>query len=340
MRDQRTVRKSFLAAIATAVVVGSGSLFAAAQAQEFEMKVGFVTFRDQQHQYALFLEEEIEAATNGRIDVTIFPRGELGPIPQQIGGTQLGTQAMYIAPADFFAGVDSRFGIFSVPTLFKSKAHAAATLLDPELSKELRGLGSDKGLQVAAVFIHSAADYTAKSPLRSIADFKGLKMRINATDAERAKMAAFGATGIPMPLGEVLPALQRGEIDGTMSGIAIYVNLGFSDFSKTLLRTEDQFIVSAAALSPVWLATLPDDLRAIVVEKSEGLLGRITEWSLAADKPLDVRWAEQGGEIVTLPADEKSKLLSALAHIGDEVTKGDAAATATLKRVREVGAKY
>ncbi|MFQ5970807.1 MAG: TRAP transporter substrate-binding protein [Alphaproteobacteria bacterium] len=323
-----------------AATLTAGAFVVPGWAQEFEMKVGFVTFRDQQHQYALFLEEEIEAATNGRIDVQVFPRGELGPIPQQIEGTQLGTQAMYIAPTDFFAGVDSRFGVFSVPTLFKSKAHAAATLLDPELSVELRELGSGKNLQVAAVFIHSAAHYMAKEPLGSLDDFDGLKMRINATDAERAKMAVFGATGIPMPLGEVLPALQRGEIDGTMSGIAIYANLGFADFSKTLLRTEDQMIVSAAALSPVWLATLPDDLQAVVVEISEGLLGRITEWSLAADVPLEAKWAEQGGEIVDISEDEKARLVAALADIGDQVTEGDVAARTLLNRVREVSAKY
>jgi len=308
-------------------------------AADFEMKIGFVTFRDQQHWYADLLKQEIEKATNKRIDVKVFPRGELGPIPQQIEGTQLGTQAAYIAPTDFFAGVDSRFGIFSIPTLFRSKAHGAKTLTDPELSKELRDLGKGKGLQTVAVFMHSAAHYMAKKPIATLADFKGLKMRINATKAERAKMAAFGATGIPMPLGAVLPALQRGEIDGTMSGIAIYANMGFADFSKTLLKTEDQFIVSAATLSTVWLDKLPPDLRKTVVDIAHGLLPKITEMSLAADKTLEAKWASQGGKIITLSPEEQEKFLAALKDIGNKVTADDPPAQALLKRVREVGAK-
>lgn len=321
-------------------VLLSWSLPSIIHAADFEMKVGFVTFKDQQHQYALMLEKEIEAASNGRIDVQVFPKGALGPIPQQIQGTQLGTQAMYIAPSDFFAGTDSRFGIFSIPTLFKNKAHAAKTLTDPELSKELRQVLSGKGLKVNAVFIHSAAHYMANKPLKGMADFKGLKMRINATDAERKKMATFGATGIPMPLGAVLPALQRSEIDGTQSGIAIYANLGFSDFSKTLLKTEDTMIISAAALSDVWLSKLPKDLQKIVVDTAEGLLPKITEWSVNADKPLEAKWASQGGKIVTLPAAEQKKMIAALTNIGDEVTINDKNASALLKRVREVSAKY
>lgn len=310
------------------------------EAADYEMKVGFVTFRDQQHQYAEFLKEEIEKASNGRIEVKIFPRGQLGPIPQQIEGTQLGTQAMYIAPTDFFAGVDSRFGIFSIPTLFSSKAQGIEVLDDPVLAKELRTIADGKGLKTAAVFMHSAAHYMAKTPITSVDGFKGLKMRINATKAERAKMAALGATGIPMPLGAVLPALQRGEIDGTMSGIAIYANMGFSDYSKSLLKTEDQFIVSAAVLSTVWLNKLPKDLQKTVVEISEGLLPRINAWSLAADKPLEAKWASQGGTIVTLPDAEQKKLLATLAKVGDEVTAGDKSATDLLNRVREVAKKY
>jgi TRAP-type C4-dicarboxylate transport system substrate-binding protein len=336
---RKTLFAGSVLAVAAALFVTPITLPGVANAAEFEMKVGFVTFRDQQHKYADFLKEEIEAATNGRIEVKIFPRGELGPIPAQIEGTQLGTQAMYIAPSDFFAGIDSRFGVFSIPTLFRNKAHAAITLMDPTLQGELRGIASDKNLKVAAVFVHSAAHYMAKKPLTSLASFDGLKIRINATKAERERMARFGATGIPMSLGEVLPALQQGTIDGTMSSIAIYANLGYIDFSDTLLKTEDSMIISSAVLSPAWLNTLPADLREKVVAISEGLLGRISVWSLNADAVLEAKWASQGGKIITLTADEQIKLVEKLASVGEDVTTGDAQASALLARLREVGAR-
>lgn len=329
--------KSAIARIAFAVSLALP--VGAAHAADFEMKVGFVTFRDQQHQYAEFLKEEIEAATDGRIEVQIFPRGELGPIPAQIEGTQLGTQAMYIAPTDFFSGVESRFGVFSTPTLFRNKAHAAMTLMDPALQSELRTLGSDKALKTAAVFVHSAAHYMAREPLTDLKSFDGLKIRINATDAERERMARFGATGVPMSLGEVLPALQQGTIDGTMSSIAIYANLGYIDFADTILKTEDSMIISAAVLSPAWLATLPEDLQKTVIDISEGLLGRITVWSLNADAVLEAKWAGQGGKIITLSADEQAKLWDTLTTVGEEVNAENPEASALLARIREVGAK-
>lgn len=336
----RTITHACTALAAGALIAAGPTPSLAQKKAEFEMRVGFVTYRDQQHDYADMLKEEIEKATNGRIEVKIYPRGELGPIPQQIEGTQLGTQAAYIAPTDFFAGVDSRFGIFSVPTLFSSKLNGARTLTDPELMKELRGLAAGKGLQTVAVFMHSAAHYMARTPLATIGDFKGLKMRINATEAERQKMAVFGATGIPMPLGAVLPALQRGEIDGTMSAIAIYANMGFSDFSKSLLKTEDQFLISAAVLSTPWLAKLPKDLRETVVQVAEGLMPRITKASLAADAPMEAKWESQGGKIVTLSPPEQEKFLAALSGVGDKVTANNPAAAKLLARVRALSKKY
>ena len=50
-----------------------------------------------------------------------------------------------------------------------------------------------------------------------LADFSGKKLRVNATAMEREEMRQLGATAVPMPLNEVLPSLQRGVIDGTMS---------------------------------------------------------------------------------------------------------------------------
>ena len=51
-----------------------------------------------------------------------------------------------------------------------------------------------------------------------LSDFNGKKLRVNATAMEREKMRRLGATAVPMPLNEVMPSLQRGVIDGTMSG--------------------------------------------------------------------------------------------------------------------------
>ena len=84
-------------------------------------------------------------------------------------------------------------------------------------------------------------------------------------------MQAFGATAVPMGLAEMITSLQNGVIDGTMSGISIYVNFNLQNVSKTITETNDTLLVSFGALSKAWLDKLPADLRKIVVDEARSL---------------------------------------------------------------------
>jgi TRAP-type C4-dicarboxylate transport system substrate-binding protein len=106
------------ALIAAALLAAPGLATTPAEAADFTLKYGVVTQGDMQHLYGLKLKEVVEKATNGRVEVKVFPGGQLGSPAAHIEGLQLGTIEGYSNPADFFAGVDSRFGTFSIPYLF------------------------------------------------------------------------------------------------------------------------------------------------------------------------------------------------------------------------------
>ena len=89
-------------------------------AADFTMKLGFATMNDIQHQWANWYKEALESRSQGRIAVNLFPRSQLGTIASQIEGLQLGTVEAFTTPADFFAGMDPRFGTFSIPLLFRT----------------------------------------------------------------------------------------------------------------------------------------------------------------------------------------------------------------------------
>jgi TRAP-type transport system periplasmic protein len=309
-------------------------------AADFTMKIGFATMNDIQHQWANWYKEALEARSQGRIEVKLFPRGQLGPIASQIEGVQLGTVEAFTTPADFFAGMDPRFGTFSIPLLFKDAAHAEKVLLDPAMNKEILALGADKNVQIVSVYTYAPAHYFGKQPLRRLDDFKGKKLRVNATAAERAKMRQFGASAVPMDLAEVVPGIQQGVIDGTMSATAVYVNLKFIDIAKVLTEVNDTMIVSVAAVSRPWLGKLPAELRQAVIEEGAKLQPKINEHSRVLYQGMVKRWRESGGELVKLPEADQAKVKQLLAGIGEEVTKDNATANAFYKRLLATGQKY
>jgi TRAP-type C4-dicarboxylate transport system substrate-binding protein len=326
--------RSFVAVAGLALAAGTAS------AADYTMKIGFGTMNDIQHQWASWYKEALEARSKGRIEVKLFPRGQLGTIASQIEGVQLGTVEAFVTPTDFFAGVDPRFGTFSIPVLFKDPVHAEKLLLDPDLNKEILTLGADKGLQVVSVFTYGFAHYFGKQPIRKLDDFKGKKLRVNATAAERAKMRQFGASAVPMDLAEVVPGIQQGVIDGTMSATAVYVNLKFNDISKVLTQVNDTMIVSAAAVSRPWLDKLPADLRQAVVAEGSKLQARTMAQSRAIDDTMRKRWTDAGGEFVTLSPADQARVQQLLAGVGEEVTKDNTGVNAFYKRLVATGKKY
>jgi TRAP-type transport system periplasmic protein len=324
---------------AIGVVLAAGFATSAA-AQNFTMKFGTATVNEPQHEYIKLYKEEVEKASGGRIKVEIYPQSQLGPIPRQIEGLQLGTIEAFIGPADFYVGVDKRYGVFSAPILFRDRKNAAATLADPELNKAILALGADKGLVGIGTFAYAAHDYLAKEPIRTFADFKGKKIRVNATPIEREAMVRLGATASPMPLNEVLPALQRNVIDGTRSAISIFVTLKYQDVSKLVTVTNDTMLVPVATVSKPWFDKLPADLQKAVMEAGAAAQKRTDAFTGDFMAGMPRRWVEAGGEIFVLPETERAKVTAALKTVGDEVTKDDPPVKAFFERVRATAAKH
>jgi C4-dicarboxylate-binding protein DctP len=312
-----------------------------ANAADFTLKWGVVTRGDTQEKFGHKLAEVLPKATNGRIEVKVFPGGQLGNPAALLEGVQLGTIEGYANPADFFSGADARFGTFSIPFLFRDTAHANKTLADPELNAYILSMAEGKGL--VGVYTAVAAEslyFGAKKPLRTLNDFKGLKLRVNATPAERARMTALGASAVPMGLPEMITSLQNGVIDGTMSGISIYTNFNLQNVGKTLTETHDTLLISFGTLSKAWLDKLPPDLRKIVVDEAR----KLQPWArqTAVDEVAELRgkWIERGGEIVTLPAADQAELEKRLKPIGEEVTKSDPVLKAFYEKLKATSAKY
>ena len=326
-------------AVAVAAALAWLAPTAPASAAEVVMKFGTATMNEGQHQFLKFYKEEVEKASGGRIEVQIYPNSQLGPIPREIEGVQLGTIGGYIGPVDFFVGVDPRFGVFSAPLVFRDEANAAATVQDPAVQKAMFALVAPKRMVGIATLGLGVSNYGAKKPILRLTDFAGKKLRINGTELERQKMAKLGATGIGMPLSEVVPALDQGTIDGTISGLSVFVAFKMNDLIKTITVTNDTFINSIVVVSKAWLDTLPGDLQKIVVDSGAPVQARTQAWQFEFTKQLEQQWNGLGGTVHRLSADDLAKMKTLLDPVADEATKDQPAVHDMLLKVRAAAAK-
>jgi C4-dicarboxylate-binding protein DctP len=330
-----------LAILNVALALALAAVVLPARAAEYTLKWAVVTRGEMQENFGHKLAEILPKATNGRVEVKVFPGGQLGTPAAMLEGVQLGTIEGYAVPADFFTGADPRFGLFSIPLLFKSPEQANKVLHDPEFNKYVLDMAQSKGLVGVNLTVAAVSFYfDPKKPLHHLSDFKGLKLRVNATDAERMRMAALGATAVPMGLQEMITSLQNGVIDGTMSGISIFTNFNLQNLGKTLLETNDTLLISFACLSKAWLDKLPPDLAKTVVDSARSL----QPWAekAAVDETANLRkvWLSRGGKIVHLPPAEQAELEKRFAPIGAEVTKNNPVLKAFYEKIQKVKAKY
>ena len=311
------------AAGASILTLGLALTFGGAQAQDktFVMKVTLPTINDAPHQFAKDFAALVEKDSGGRIKGEVYPASQLGSIPRQIEGTQFGAIQVATTPPEFFVGVDERFEVLAAPGLAESIEHGQRIASDPQVLKLMMKLGADKGLHGAGLMMAQPTCIISKTPLRHLADFKGKKLRIFASQFQSVAFERLGVTPVAMTLGDVLPALQQGAIDGAIAGIGPFVHLHFGDAAKYITETNSPAIFIILEVSQKWYDSLPKDLQEIVDRDGAAVSKSIEPTALKMYQEQRKAWVDAGGELISLPREEQASMMASLSSVGEDVSK-------------------
>jgi len=299
---------------------GSGTAVAQ-DGKTFIMKLATPTLNDAQHEWMRRFGAAIETRTGGRIKAELYPSSQLGSMPRMIESTQLGSVQMLIAPPEFLVGVDPRFELMSAAGLFTGEAHALRVLNDAEFTRAFLAVGANKGLIGTTIFIGAPAAYATRFAFRTLADIKGKKIRVFASPFQIDQMTRLGATGVPMSLGDVLPALQQGAIDGALGAIQVFTAFAYYDTTRYMNETGQAFVFSLVATSKRWFDTLPADLQATVLATAAQASAEVNPWELDFLARQRKTWVEKGGELDVLSAADKAELWAKTSPVADDIVK-------------------
>jgi TRAP-type C4-dicarboxylate transport system substrate-binding protein len=328
-----------LAAGALAVSLALPLGAARAQQPPYVMKISTPTIHDIPDTWARNFGAALEKDSGGRIKAEVYPASQLGSIPRQIEGTQFGSIQMEVVPPEFMVGIDERFEMMAAPGLADSQLHAQRIAGDPEVQKLMLGLGADKGLHGVGLFMAQPSEIISKTPIRHLADFKGKKIRIFASQFQSQAMERIGVTPVAMTLGDVVPAIQQGAIDGAVSGMGPFAHMHFIDAAKYITLTDQPSIFIIAEVNKNWYESLPADLQAMITKDA-------AEQSVAIN-PIAVKltnedltiWTSAGGELIKLPPDEKATYLKTLSSVGADVSSRKPELAAAYKIVTDAAAR-
>jgi TRAP-type transport system periplasmic protein len=307
--------------------------------QPYVMKISTPTIHDIPDAWARNLGAALEKDSGGRIKAEIYPASQLGSIPRQIEGTQFGSIQMEIVPPEFMVGLDPRFEMMAAPGLVDSQAHGQRLAADPAVLKLMLGLGADKGLHGVGLFMATPSSIVSRMPLRHLADFKGKKLRIFASQFQSVAFERLGVTPVAMTLGDVLPAIQQGAIDGAVTGIGPIANFHMVDAAKFVTMTNQPAIFIIAEVNKKWYDSLPKDLQAIIDKDAAAQDAAITPVAAKMFQETQDSYKASGGELINLPPDEQAAMMKTLESVGADVSSKNPALAAAYKIVTDAAAR-
>jgi TRAP-type C4-dicarboxylate transport system substrate-binding protein len=194
-------------------------------------------------------------------------------------------------------------------------------LQDSAVLDMMLGLGANKGLMGIGLIPIGPSSIITRKPVRRLADLKGAKIRVLASPFQLELIKRMDASPIALTLADVLPGLQQGTIDGSLSTMTVYTTMQFHDAAKYVTATNQPYIVTIIVMSKKWFDALPADLQKVVRDDGRKVSADIFPFVEEFFDNQSKIWLSRGGEIIQLPNDELAAVTAKVSTIGEDLSK-------------------
>jgi C4-dicarboxylate-binding protein DctP len=257
-----------------------------------------------------------EERTRGRVKVEVYPNSQLYKDGEEMEALQLGAVHMLAPSLAKFGPLGVRdFEVFDLPYIFDDYAELHK-VTDGPIGKMLFRKLEAKGIVGLAYWDNGFKVMSANKALRTPADFKGIKMRIQSSKVLEGEMRALGAIPQVMAFSEVYQALQTGVVDGTENPPSNFYTQKMHEVQKFLTVSNHGYLGYAVIANRKFWEGLPPDIRAAL----ESAMKDATKYAddIAMKENLDsLEAVRKSGrtQVITLAPEEKAAWKKALVQV-------------------------
>ncbi|MBF9018876.1 MULTISPECIES: TRAP transporter substrate-binding protein [unclassified Oceanispirochaeta] len=214
------------------------------------------------HQSLLKFKDYVEAESEGRIVVEIYPSGQLGKEAEMLEALKLGSQEGYLGGV--FDSITPKLNLYLMPFLFADQ-EALMRFANSDLADEINKDAEQYGIKLLANGDAGSRNVTNNiRPVHTPADMVGLKMRTPPVEAIIKTMEALGANPVSIPYVEVYMALKTGVADGQENPYMNIATMKFQEVQKYMTVMHYLFNPEPFCVALDWFNTLPADLQKVV----------------------------------------------------------------------------
>lgn len=220
-------------------VAGSVAVPAVLRAQATVVRWGeLLAASHPQVQMAERVAKEVKEKSGGRIDIQLFPNGQLGSGKDMMESVSSGALQLTTDGAGALGAFLPALSVVEAPYLWRDAAHLAKVSAAPEFQKMNADLVARRGMRMLNVTYYGKRHLTSGSrAVKSPADMVGFKLRVPPVDTFLAMADAWGAKATPIAFPELYLALSQGAVDGQENPLPTIQSGKFHEVQKHLVLT-------------------------------------------------------------------------------------------------------
>ena len=261
--------------------------------------------------FGLKFKELLEKKTNGEVKVELFPNCSLGDEPEMLQNVRRGTLDMTVVGIGNAVPMVPGLAALTMPYLLESEADVVKATTG-KLFQHFSDMSAKQGGFRILGYCYSNFRHltNSKRPVTSLADLKGLKIRVPNNKIFVATYTAWGGNPVPMGWAEVFTALQQGVIDGQDNPYVVNHSVKFEEVQKYLTELHYQYSLQPLFIGEKTFKKLSPEIQKAVSEAGIEAQAYVLQWenehSLEARKAMEAK----GVKVSTLTDEAEWKKLA------------------------------
>jgi tripartite ATP-independent transporter DctP family solute receptor len=310
----RRILTVFLALGVVTVFLGSASIAAAATVMRLaETHPQDYPTTKGDYEFARLVKER----SNGRIVVEVFHSKQLGEERAVIEQVQLGaidmTRVSISAVSSFVRDLDA----FQLPYLYRDAAHMWK-VLDGPIGQEILKKHEAYNFVGVGWFESGSRNFYTKKPVKTVADLKGMKIRVQQAPLMVGMVEALGAVATPLPYGEVYSALQSGVVDGAENNWPSYLTTSHFEVAKYFIVDEHTRVPEITVGSKKIFDKLSKEDYALILKAMKDAQPYQFKLWVDFEKVAEKTVKEKGSIVTQVSPQEKQKFMDAMKPVYDK----------------------
>lgn len=266
-------------------------------------------------------KKEVETASKGTLQIEVFDNMQLGGAQENVTQTRAGTIHMTWVGMAFLSRTVTELEAVSLPFLFPNR-EVAYKVMDGPVGDLIEAKMADKGFTSMGFMELGARQVTNSArPIRTMADLKGLKIRMQPNETHLATFRALGANPLAMDIKEVYSAMEQKVIDGHENPYALILTSRFFEVQKHVSNTAHFFDFIAVVANKKKFESLSADHQKIVRSAMTNAINAQRTMATKADAEALAELQKKGMTYTAMPESEREAMRKATAGVVDDVRK-------------------